>query len=57
MILQLARNPDNLEELSQNERLLGALSRYDSIVAVAVLMILIIIIIVVFNFDCNNKTD
>jgi len=27
MILQLARNPDNLEELSQNERLLGALSR------------------------------
>ncbi len=27
MILQLARNPDNLEELSQNEILLGALSR------------------------------
>lgn len=27
MILQLARNPDNLEELSTNERLLGALSR------------------------------
>ena len=26
-ILQLARNPDNLEELSQNETLLGALSR------------------------------
>ena len=25
---QLARNPDNLEELSQNETLLGALSRY-----------------------------
>ena len=27
LILQLARNPDNLEELSQNETLLGALSR------------------------------
>lgn len=27
MILQLARNPDNLEELSQNETLLGAVSR------------------------------
>ena len=28
LILQLARNPDNLEELSQNETLLGAISRY-----------------------------
>lgn len=27
LILQLARNPDNLEELSHNETLLGALSR------------------------------
>jgi hypothetical protein len=27
LLLQLARNPDNLEELSQNETLLGALSR------------------------------
>ena len=27
LILQLARNPDNLEELAQNETLLGALSR------------------------------
>ena len=27
LILQLSRNPDNLEELSQNETLLGALSR------------------------------
>ena len=27
LILQLARNPDNLDELSQNETLLGALSR------------------------------
>ncbi len=27
LILQLARNPDNLEELAGNERLLGALSR------------------------------
>ena len=27
LILQLARNPDNLEELSQNETLLGAISR------------------------------
>ena len=27
LILQLSRNPDNLEELSQNETLIGALSR------------------------------